>query len=176
MLSEPFVKGARERIDLVGGLIEKASGLLCVLFGAFMAGMTILGVVFRYFMSSPFQWTEELARFLMLGMCFLAINIALRRKQHIAIRLVVDYLPKTIVKIIDYISDGLMAFFLVVLFWRGCLMATNTMMTGHSIDISMFWPYLTMPVGIGLTMIQLILVTADKVLVDLGPKTKRSVS
>ena len=147
----------------LGRIIELASGTLCVLLCAGMFAVTILGVFFRYVMISPFEWTEEMARFLMLALGFLAINIAVRRDEHIKINLVVNCLPTTISRWLDYLVDAFVAFFLIFLLIKGYSMAFGTMMTAGTVDMSMFWPYLTVPLGAFLSLLQLILRLARKV-------------
>ncbi|MBW1788189.1 MAG: TRAP transporter small permease [Deltaproteobacteria bacterium] len=158
-------------LDRVGSYIEKGSGFFCVLFFAGMTFVVILGVFYRYVMKDPFQWTEEAARFLMLWLGFLAINIALRRNEHIAIDTVVKALPPTVSKPIDYLIHLLMGFFLVVLLVKACGMTFGTIMTAASMPISMLWIYLSVPLGILLTLIQLLLNITKKVLSEFDPVT-----
>jgi TRAP-type C4-dicarboxylate transport system permease small subunit len=149
--------------DRLGRFIENASGIFCVSLFAGLTAVMLLGVFFRYIMANPFEWTEELARFLNLGLGYLAINIALRKNEHIAIMLVVQGLPSPIAKTLGYLVDLLIAFFLIILTRQGYLMATRTMVTGSAMDISMFWPYLTVPIGAGLALFQLVLNLIRKV-------------
>jgi len=153
-------------LDRFGRIIELASGTICVILFAGLIATTLLGVFFRYIMANPFEWTEEAARFLMLAVGFLAINIALRHDAHIKVDLAVRMLPNSVSKFLDYITAVLLAFFLVMLMWKGYLMTTRTMMTGGALPISMFWPYLTVPLGAFLTLLQLLLNTAKQAIAD----------
>jgi TRAP-type C4-dicarboxylate transport system permease small subunit len=155
--------------DKIGYLIEMTSGALSVLFFATMTIITLLGVLFRYVMINPFEWTEEMARFLVLCMWLLSFNIALRKREHIAITAVVQGLPPKLSKLLGYCVDILIGFFLIVLIKQGYLMTTRTLMTASTIDISMFWIYLFVPVGALLTLFQLALGIAKKILSEFGP-------
>jgi TRAP-type C4-dicarboxylate transport system permease small subunit len=128
-----------------------------------MVVIMLIGVFFRYVLNSPFDWTEELARWLWLAFSFLAINIALRRNEHIGVDFLVNMLPAKIQKALAYLVDLLTALFLVVLLWKSYLMATNTIMMGAALNISMFWPYLTLVVGVSFTLIQLVIRFIQKV-------------
>ncbi len=139
------------------------SGVVSVIVFAIMVAVILLGVIFRYVMKSPFEWTEELARFLMLAMGFLAMNMSVRDNGHLSIDVIVDLFPKNIVALIGYLVDLLCCFFLVFLTWKGCNMAFGTIMTAASMDISMFWPYLLVPVGAGLVLLQFILKITGKI-------------
>ena len=140
----------------LGILIEQASGLFCVLFFATMVVVMLMSVFFRYVLNNPFEWTEELVRFLWLGLCFLAINIGVRRNEHIGISVIVDNLPPKFAKILGYMVDLLSGLFLVVLIRQAYLMTNQTVMTAAALKISMFWPYLTLLVGACLAFIQLV--------------------
>lgn len=158
-----------EALDKLGHLIEMTSGAFCVLLFAAMILVTLLGVFFRYVMLNPFEWTEELARFLMIGLSFLAINIALRKREHIAIQFLAQKLPSKISKVLDYFVDILIGLFLIVLMKQGYLMATRTLLTTSTLNISMFWIYLTVPIGAFLTLFQLILNMTKKTISEFVP-------
>lgn len=119
-----------------------------------MFGVVILGVVFRYVIQSPLQWTEELSRFLMLWTGFMALNVAMFHRQHLAIDTLVAQLPERVSRILGYICDILIAYFLVVLIDKGYSMTTRTMMQASSMNFSMFWIYMAVPLGALLTLIQ----------------------
>jgi len=160
--------------DKIGSFIEMTSGAFSVLFFAGMTAITLLGVIFRYVMDSPFEWTEEVARFSVLCLWLLSFNIALRKREHITIPALVDRLPPGVSKLLDYIVDILIGFFLIVLIKQGYLMTTRTLMFASTIHISMFWLYLFVPVGASLTLLQLILGMIKKVLSEFGPVPKET--
>ena len=156
--------------DKFGHVIEMAVGSFCVLIYAAMIVAALLGVVFRYIMLSPFEWTEEVARFLMLWLGFLAMNIALRKNQHIAINFFGDRLPPILLRLIGYCIDVLVGLFLYYLLKQGYLMTTRTLMTTSTLNLSMFWIYMAVPLGAFLTVIQLILNVTIKVLKEFRPQ------
>ena len=166
--------GLRERIiltsDKIGHVIERVVGSFCVLIYGAMIVAALLGVVFRYIMLSPFEWTEEVARFLMLWLGFLAMNMALRRNQHIAINFFGNRLPPVLMRLLGYCIDGLVGLFLYYLLKQGYLMTTRTLMTASTLNISMFWIYMAVPLGALLTVIQLILNVTMKVLKGFRPQ------
>lgn len=160
----PFLKF----VDAVGSWTEKASGLVSALLLIFMTAVAILGVVFRYIMSQPFEWTEEISRFFMLLVIFLSINTAFRKNEHIAITSFVDHFPERIVSFLDYLTHALIAFFLVVLMVKGYGMTTRTLMTASTFNFSMTWIYMFVPLGAFLTLVQLVVKVILKISSDLG--------
>ena len=71
--------------EKIGLAIEKICGVLCVFCFAAMTVIAISGVFFRYVMQSPFMWTEEAARYLLVWLGFTAVSIALRQDKHIKV-------------------------------------------------------------------------------------------
>jgi TRAP-type C4-dicarboxylate transport system permease small subunit len=178
MHNEPGISQIIKKIDRFGHFLETVFGAFCVFLFAGMIGVTLLGVFFRYIMLNPFPWTEELARFLMVFLAFLAMSIAMRREQHITIKFAVDRLSQLSSKLsmgLAYIVDLLIAFFLILLLKQGYLMTTKTIMTASTIDISMFWPYLAVPLGALLTLTQLLLNTVKRFLSDMSGVARASV-
>ncbi|MBM3300728.1 MAG: TRAP transporter small permease, partial [Deltaproteobacteria bacterium] len=156
--------------DRIGRAIETAVGSFCVLIYAAMIAAALLGVLFRYVMLSPFEWTEEVARFLMLWVGFLAMNIALRRNEHIAINFLGGRVPPGARRLIGYGIDLLVGLFLYYLLKQGYLMTTQTLITTGTLNISMFWIYMAVPLGALLTLIQLVLNVAMKVMKEFAPE------
>lgn len=153
----------------VGIGIEKSTGLLCVVLFGGMVLTALVGVFFRYVMNSPFQWTEEVARYTLIWLGFMAINMAIWRGDHISIPLLVEKLPKPIAKVLSIVVHLLIAVYLYVLLTKGYQMTINTMMTAQSLPVSMFWIYLAVPVSallslaqVALRMIRIILTPADQ--------------
>jgi TRAP-type C4-dicarboxylate transport system permease small subunit len=162
------LQGVLKLLDTLGFLLEMSSGFASVIFFAGMTAVALLGVIFRYVMVNPFEWTEEIARFTMLIVCFLAINIAFRKNEHIAITSFVEMLPSMVIKVLDYCNHALMAFFLVILIKQGFRMSLGTLMTASTIHISMGWIYMFVPLGALLTLIQLVIRVTEKVFAEFG--------
>ena len=162
-----------EFLDRIGYVIEMSTGSLCVLFFAAMTFVTITGVFYRYALNDPIQWSNESARFLMLWTGFLAINIATRKGEHIRIDIIVKLLPSWMSKALGYIVDLLIGYFLILLLIKGWAMTSNTIMTGFTIPISMFWVYVSIPLGALVTLIQLLLNVTTKVLSEFGPEGRK---
>jgi len=131
----------------------------------------ILGVVFRYVVQAPLQWTEELARFFMLWTGFMAMNVAMYHRAHLAIDSIIVLMPPRLVKLLGYLGDILIAYFLIILLIKGYSMTTRTIMQASSMEFSMFWIYMAVPLGAFLTLIQHGLQIACKLLGYSPPST-----
>ena len=128
---------------------------VCIaLFSAIFVTM-VLQVTCRYVLGSPLVWSEELARYLYIWACYLGAPVALRRGNHIAIRLFVDYLPPRAVRTIGVSTHILAFFFLLVLAIEGTVL-TVLSHTLIAITIPIPWSliYLAVPISAVLMMLQ----------------------
>jgi TRAP-type C4-dicarboxylate transport system permease small subunit len=78
---------------------------------------TVFGqVIFRYILSAPPSWTEELARYIFIWVSFLAATYAYRKNAHIVIDVITSKLPNKFKEIYYYLVTTVIVFFLGVLF------------------------------------------------------------
>jgi TRAP-type C4-dicarboxylate transport system permease small subunit len=119
-----------------------------------MTMIAILGVFFRYVMQSPFMWTEEVARYLLVWLGFTAISMALRQNRHIRVDVMAAIAPPLVQQIVGYVVDVLVAVFFMVLLWQGWLMTKNNIMAASTLPVSMTWIYAALPVAAVLALFQ----------------------
>jgi len=160
--------------EKTGLMIEKICGALCVFCFAAMTLVAILGVFFRYVMQSPFMWTEEVARYLLVWLGFTAINIALRQDRHIKVEVLQKLVPPLVGKVVSYLVDALIAFFFIILLQQGYLLAVNNIMMASTFQLSMSWILVAVPVAAALTLIQLFLRVIKKIFLEFGYKPEPS--
>ena len=144
---------------MVEKFAEKVTGLTRILVGCFAGVMTfivVIEVVLRYGFGRSLFFSEELSRLTFVWAGFLATSLALRKGIHASVQLVVDLFPQTPRRMTVLFSHGVVVLFLLIIFiaaltvlphqWR---QFTPTM------EIRMFWFYLSVPVGVGLMIIQM---------------------
>ncbi len=137
--------------------VRLCAALVAVLAVA-MTAIILMQVFFRFVVYVPFPWSEELARFLMIYMAMFGSVIALRRGRHIGVRVLVERLPE---KLYDVVAAPFvqvcMIGFLAVLFRQGVDLALrNRYQVSTALDVSMFWPYLAIPVGAAMMIIDIV--------------------
>ncbi len=156
--------------DKIGQTIENVCGAFCVICFAVMTTTALLGVFFRYVMQSPFMWTEEVSRYLLVWMGFTAVSIALRQDRHIKVEVLPNLLPVVLAKAVGYLVDALIAWFFIVLLQQGYLMTVNNIMMASTFHLSMAWILVAVPVAAALTLIQLLLNVVKKIFSEFVPK------
>ncbi len=170
MVSKPTAAKIVTAAEFVADLTDKLTGFVCVVCFVIMTFVALLGVFFRYVMQSPFMWTEEVARYLLVWMGFVAISIALRQDKHIKIEIIAKFTPLSVQTLIGYGVDILIAVFMIVFLKQGYLLMTNNIMTAPTLSMSMSWILLALPVSATLVLIQLFLRVVVKIFSGLTPE------
>lgn len=135
-------------------LVERVLILLSML----IAAVVFLQVVFRYVLQQPLYWSEELPRYLLIWMSFLAAALAQKNEAHINITLAVTPLPMAVQRGIRLLANLVILGFLGVLIYSGSLVTRIT--AAHrstALQIPMAVVYAALPVGAALMMLYLVL-------------------
>lgn len=137
-------------------LIVELNRLLVAAILAIVFAIVFINVVGRYGFSHSFAWVEEAARHLMILGAFCGAGLALREGRLVAIVAVSDLVPARFGKTLRWIIVAIMAAFMGTMLWLGISFvefgwSKQTMSTGMSRGI----PYLSIPIGCGLFLIQL---------------------
>lgn len=150
------VKGVAAALPrLTATLHRYVCGACVALFVAILITM-LLQIVFRYVLSSPLVWTEELARYLYIWACYLGAPVALRRGNHIVITVVVDRLPPQVARPVTFGIEAVALFFLLQLAIQGAVLALRSH-TVMAITLPIPWSviYLAAPVSAVLMILEM---------------------
>jgi len=104
-----------EAIDLSSTPLEAWAALL--LFWA-LGGVVFTQFFTRYFLNDSASWTEEIARYLLIGVVFVGASIGVARDNHIQVDLLFRYLPPSVARVLATVVDVLRcAFFAAMTFY-----------------------------------------------------------
>jgi TRAP-type C4-dicarboxylate transport system permease small subunit len=110
-------------------LTASADWLLCrvciVLFMVILVTM-MLQIFFRYVLSAPLTWTEELARYLYIWACWLGAPVAMRRGNHVVITVLSERLPRRLAQVVTLTTQTIALFFLLELVYQGTQLAIRS--------------------------------------------------
>lgn len=105
-------------------------------------------VIYRKVLQNSLAWSEELTKYLMVWMTFLATGYILGRGAHSNMDMLVTKLPKSLQLIINKISGVLLMFFSYVVLKYGYeLTLLGTRQKSSALLIPMNYVYLSIPVG-----------------------------
>ncbi len=162
-----------KRIDQVVGRLEDIAVGAIILVATYVL---FQGVVLRYVFNYAFPWTEEVVRYSIVWLVFLGGSIAARRGAHIAMDIVVVYLPPRAKLFLMGVATALTCLFTVVMTYYGVLL-TWSIWNYHQLslaaEIPMAIPYAAIPVGCALMSIRF-LVAAVAYFRGIDPFQKRA--
>ncbi|WP_319518195.1 TRAP transporter small permease [uncultured Martelella sp.] len=124
-----------------------------------MATVLFAQVIMRYFLRSPFVWSEELARYVLVWAAIIGVSLAVRERKHIS----VDFLPLIfgersyrIFAVIAHI--GVLAFSFIMISASIPLIERLQAIgqTSPALGIPMWMVYAAIPVGFSLTLLRTI--------------------
>lgn len=104
-------------------------------------------------------WTEELARFIFIWISYLAIPIAIKKRNNIRVDIVYDRLPARFQGISWIVVDLCFMALVAVVFYMGVdnlKMLKLYPQLAPGTGMSYYWPYLVLPVAFGLMALRLI--------------------
>jgi TRAP-type C4-dicarboxylate transport system permease small subunit len=112
-------------------------------------------VVFRYILSHPLPWSEELARYLMVWVACLAASEAYARGNHVGITLIVNALRPSRRKIMILIIHLSVCILMGVVVYQGFYLSfMQAAQQSPALEVPMTWPYMAVPVGAVFIFIQ----------------------
>jgi TRAP-type C4-dicarboxylate transport system permease small subunit len=133
----------------VNAPILAACRLSTVLLLAGIAAIVAVGVFWRYVLNDALSWYEEVAKFLMLWLAFVASPLALPTGGHVAVELLPSALPRrarhalaAVVMLTVAVLMGWLTWFGTTFAWNGRLQVSPTVG-----EISMAWIFASIPVG-----------------------------
>lgn len=131
----------------VDGLNVVASFVCYALLVAITA-IICMQVFLRFVLNSPTSWSEEIALLALIWFGMIAIAIAIRRHEHVAISYFRDKLPAPAALALDYLAQALMGvFMLVVLIYGRDLLALTGAQVLPASGFTKAWLYYPTLVG-----------------------------
>jgi len=118
----------------------------------------------RYIFNNAPEWSEEFSLFIITYVVFLAGRVALKRGQHVGITFIVDMIPGGLGVLIRSFSYIGTLFFMLVLAWQSYKLSIFFQnFTAPATGISMFWLYISLPVGSFLMAVEAFLLLIQEI-------------
>ena len=126
-------------------------------------------VVLRYCFGSSLDFTEEFSRYTMVWMVFLGSSLAVRENSHNRVEIFVNLFPARTRAWLNLAAQLLFSFFLAFLVFQGCIaLPYQFEQIIPTLNISMFWFYLALPVGGMLMFMNLVPLMWQNILIISG--------
>jgi len=125
-------------------IVEGVVALLVVAIVAVVFGQ----VIARFLLQVPTPWSEELARYLLVWISFLAASVALRRGAHVGVAFFVELLPKRVQVIVAGITHLVAtAFFATMAVYGLQILSVTRIQRSPAMEMPMHWAYSAIPAG-----------------------------
>ncbi len=130
---------------------------ICIVCSGAVFILVMAQILFRYVLKISAPWTEEAARFLMIWMALLAAGMAFQKGQHFNIDFVTDRMRPGLRSKLALITSFLdLVFILCIILWGIPFAILGFFTISPGLEITMFLPYLAVPVAGGIMMLNLI--------------------
>ncbi len=149
-----------EKLESFADKLAKITLLVVKVLTGILVITVLTGVFFRYVVRDSLSWTEELARYLMIWAALLAVSVGIKDKEHVGIQLLIKQFPPFLTKVITAVVYIITIVFLGVLTFKGYQVAGRAKtQLSLALNISMYWPLMSIPVSGVLAIIQQLIQT-----------------
>ncbi len=141
-------------------MIEWSASTLARLMLMFIASSLLLQVILRFVFKFSLPWPEEASRYLMIWLVMLTAPRLIRNNELVRVDFLDMLWPRQLLFVRDMLFRLCMIGLFSVVAYEGWLQAAfaSRRLTAAT-QISWFWPYLAIPVGATLVIIELLAVT-----------------
>lgn len=143
-----------EKIELylrsINHYVLKFSTLLSCLTLGVMTVIVLVAVFFRYVLGDSLEWSEELSKFLMIWMTFVAAPLGLSQGRHIGIQFLPNALKgrPRLYHLTLLFGHAIAVILMIIFIKQGIALAwIARIQKAASMDLSFFWVYLAIPFG-----------------------------
>ncbi|MBF4500456.1 TRAP transporter small permease [Savagea sp. SN6] len=142
----------------IGERIARVSEVIAsILFGSVVI-VLLTQVLLRVFFDGGIAWADEFARYVVIWAVLIVSNAVVRNDELIAVDFFDHFWPERFVKWRDVIYQVVFLFILALLFWTGWKQAMESVhIKTAGLQISWLIPYLAIPVGMALILLQYLL-------------------
>ena len=142
------------------GFAEACEQATAFLLTTLMGAMVLIGafqVLSRFVLHEPSPWSEEVLRRSMIWMVALGLSIGFRHGTHISVDVINRVQAAWVRGLVRWSVFLITLLFMATLIWVGSDMAWRVrFQTFASMEISMSWAYMAIPVGAALSLISLL--------------------
>ena len=136
--------------------LEENLLFFALLFSVFLI---FVQVVMRYVFGRSLSWSEELARYLFIWYTWIGTSLAVRKRRHIRIEILRDFLKEKAKLRLELLVLLLWAGFSAFLAFKGLQVGKflyTSNQTSPALEIPMFFAYAAIPVGCALMFLRLL--------------------
>ncbi|MCL1818654.1 MAG: TRAP transporter small permease subunit [Spirochaetaceae bacterium] len=138
---------------------EKANWLsfrILVVYVSALALLIVTNGIARLASRGGFLWVEELSSWLLIGIVFAGSGLAIKKGLHVGITIIIEYAPASAKRPLVFLGNFLVTVFLLCVIGISFVSALRTSGEGAALKIPLFIPYMQVPVGGILVLLQML--------------------
>ncbi len=155
-----LVKQFDRFVALVAALVR----LVCIAFTIALFVIVVVAIIARYGFGQAVSWTEEVPRYILIWISFLAAASCVLRREHVGFDVLFNALPRTARKVLGVFLSGLIFLFGWVVFRYGITFVQDfgsDLM--ETIPHTNYWYYIAMPISGFLMMLFSLKLIVDEI-------------
>ncbi len=147
--------------ELAGKLSDAINWVVERIIAALMLILVLdvwVGVIDRYIFHWQLPWPEVIARYLMIWMALLAISAGIARREHIGLTALTSKMSSRMRRPVLVATECIAILMFLAIAWYGLeFAAKGAGKHAHIFGMSLYWPYMALPVSMGLAALQSLL-------------------
>ena len=141
-------------------ILGKLDDYLLIIGVIWMGIVLTLQIVMRYAFNNPLAWSEEMARYVFVWICFLGVGYGIKNDLHIKMEIFFNFFPKIVQKVLSILTNIMMIVFLIIIIPPGIDFSVQVNEVASSaMEIPMSWVYISVPIGLSVGVIRLVIDT-----------------
>jgi TRAP-type C4-dicarboxylate transport system permease small subunit len=147
--------------------INKLIRILMILSFSIMVILIFGQIIFRYVLFRPIPWAEEAARFFFVWATFLGASVAVKNRAHINVSFFVDKVSENYKK---YEKPLILSIYIICIIFLSIIVIYGlrisclvTKQTSPALQLPMVYPYLAIPIGIFMMVINFIAILLEEI-------------
>ncbi len=164
------------RMKVLKWIHKNAEAVICSVLMFIMMVLLFCQIILRE-LSLPLAWSEELAMFMMIWLCYFGVALAVVHRRHMKVDIVVSHFPKRLQLILEIVANLAFIVFSVIVVKQNWILMMK-FFNGHQLAAATRIPkwiaYLGIPAAFALTAIRLVEDTVKRIkeLADYGKDIK----
>ena len=147
------------KLTYFDNLLARGEAAALILLVSVMTVVVFLQVIYRYALTQPLYWSEEVARYLFVWISIVGAALGLQKRGHFGLDLFYKMLPNKGRRFLEFIIYLLMGVVVLVILVQGISLVEKTsLQESPAMGISMGWAYACLPVGAALMAIHLLVI------------------
>lgn len=165
----------KEKLEKIAEALAKIEKTMIMIFLPIMCVTILINTLARItgLFIDRLTWAEEFARYLMIWMAFIGAALVMQEDGHYKMTAIVDALPGKTGKLVKLVSLTVLIIFMMILAKVGidcCLKIAAMGQKSPTLKIPMWIPYASIPVGMIMGILQMILREAIHIFTLKGEK------